>query len=188
MKKAALLLLLCSLAIPVNFLHAQEKPQTESSDKRSEEKTPTSLRVQIVFSEFEGDKKLSSLSYTLPIQSDTGRGSIRMGLRVPVVTGSASPGSAFQNQYQYVDVGSNLDGRATKTSDGRFLLHLSLERSSAYASKEASEKTSGNQVIQTFRTEFDLLIRDGQTIQSTMAADPVSGRITKVDVTLTVVK
>ncbi len=47
---------------------------------------------------------------------------------------------------------------------------------------------SAQPVIRTFRTSLKLLMRDGQTVQSTMATDPVSGRVLKVDITLSVVK
>ena len=173
-------------------LAAQEKTKT---DEKTETKSETRrelipLRVQVVISEYDGEKKLSSLPYTLLINSENPRGqkaSIRMGLRVPVATSVS--------QFQYIDVGSNLDGWAGRMDDGRFVLHLSLERSSTYspggggpASFGGKEIDAAKPVVQTFKAELDLLLRDGQTIQSTLATDPVSGRVSKVDVTLNVLK
>jgi hypothetical protein len=97
---------------------------------------------------------------------------------------------------QYQDVGANLDGHAEKAADGRFYLRLNVEKSSVYApgagQKPASvggnEIPSGQPIIQQFRTQVSLLIRDGQTIQSTVATDPVTGHTLKVDVTLNVIK
>ena len=43
-------------------------------------------------------------------------------------------------------------------------------------------------VIQQFRSQLNLLIRDGQTLETTVSTDPISGRVTKVEVTLNVVK
>jgi hypothetical protein len=43
-------------------------------------------------------------------------------------------------------------------------------------------------VFSGFRSSVQLLMRDGQTVQSMMATDPVSGRVLKIDVTLNVVK
>src|SRR5205814_8861188 len=134
-------------------------------------------------SEYDGEKKISSLPYTLLINAESPRGqkaSIRMGLKVPVATSA--------NQFQYLDVGSNLDGWAGKIEDGRFVLHLSIERSSTYSGAGHGSSFGGKEldaaqpVIQAFRAELDLLLRDGQTIQSTLATDPVSGRVSKVDV------
>lgn len=169
----------------------QEKP------KSSEEPKPvTPLRIQIVLSEFDGEKRISNLPYTLTVNADDrdrGPALVRMGLRVPVVTQSKDGAS----QFQYVDVGTNLDCTARTVETGRFKLNLSVERSSLYASgpdKKSLDWSPGDPplgsqpIIRQLRTGFDVLIRDGQTVQTIAAADPVSGRVLKVDVTASVVK
>ena len=112
---------------------AQEKGKSESGEKATEMKKPvTPLRVQVVFNEFEGDKRISSLPYTILVNADSGGpiASIRMGLRVPI---RMNP-----NQVNYQDMGTNIDGRAERTDDGRFLLGLSVERTSAYKQQTKS--------------------------------------------------
>ncbi len=206
MKKTWLALMLSALAGVVPSVMAQEKAKTEDGEKTKREevergaetrKEITPLRILVLFTEFDGEKKISSLPYTFLVNADErgGRAFLRMGLRVPVVTGSAS-GSGAPAQWQYVDMGTNLDGKAEKASDGRFELHLGVERSSAYspgsAEKPASvagkEVTNVQPVIQQFRANLDLLIRDGQTTQATVSTDPVTGHVLKVDVTLNVLK
>ena len=183
---------------------AQDKAKAEEGEKKNENKKETAeLRVMVVFTEYDGDKKITNLPYTLLVDAPEGhrgdKSSIRMGLRVPIVTGSFKSGSdssTVNQQYQYIDLGSNLDGWAGKEENGRFNLHLNLERSSAYSSGSGqkanvvtgSEVLNSQPVIQQFKTEMDLIVRDGQTIQSTVATDPVSGRVTKVEVTVNVVK
>jgi hypothetical protein len=183
---------------------AQDKAKTEEGEKKPENKKETAeLRVVVVFSEYDGEKKITNLPYTLLVDAPEGhrgdKASIRMGLRVPIVTGSFKSGSdssTVNQQYQYIDLGSNLDGWAGKEENGRFNLHLNLERSSAYSSGSGqkanvvtgSEVLNSQPVIQQFKTEMDLIVRDGQTIQSTVATDPVSGRVTKVEVTVNVLK
>jgi type II secretory pathway component GspD/PulD (secretin) len=116
-----------------------------------------------------------------------------MGLRVPIESSSSNTGV---KQFQYIDVGTSLDGRAEKTDDGRFLLKLSVEKSSVYlpganqkaASVGGNEISSSQPIVQQFRTQVNLLVRDGQTIQSTVATDPVTGHTLRVDVTLNVIK
>ena len=172
-------------------LWAQEKPKAEEKTESRKEVTP--VRVQIVLAEYDGEKKISSLPYTLLLNAETPRGgkaSIRMGLRVPIVVS----GGENSKQFQYQDLGTNLDGWAGKMEDGGFNLHLAVERSSAYSSAGAKSAGAGGTevgaqpVIQQFRTEFDALLHDGQTLQSTLATDPVSGRVTKVEVTVNKVK
>jgi len=196
MKKAAIAVLLAILVLAVPVLRSQDKTKTESG-KSGESQTPsiTPLRVQVVFNEYDGDKKVGSLPYTVLVNADD-RGpqaAVRMGLRVPVETGG---GSSTNHQFTYMDVGTNLDGRADKTEDGRFNLRLNVEKSSLYspgtAGKNAAvggnEIPAGQPIVQTFRSQVNVLLRDGQTIQSTVASDPVTGHVLKVEVTLNVIK
>jgi hypothetical protein len=195
MKKTLLAVSLAILVLVVPRLLAQEKEKTGTEAKPAETaKAVTPLRVQVTFAEFDGDKKISSLPYTLLINADD-RGStaaVRMGLRVPIETSS----NTGVKQIQYQDVGINLDGRADRADDGRFFLKLNLEKSSAYlpganakpVSVGGNEVSSSQPTIQQFRSQGGMLLRDGQTIQSTVATDPVTGRVLKVDVTLNVIK
>ncbi len=154
-------------------------------------------KVQVVFSEFDGEKKVSSLPYTLSVLSSMDRGrnfsSMRMGLKVPIMSG---PKDQFgQVQMQYMDVGTNIDARVQPTPDGRFLLYMQIRRSSVHtlegANKEAAwsmGEASGRPILREYSAGFDFILRDAQTMQTTMATDPVSGRVLRVEVTLTVVK
>jgi hypothetical protein len=188
---AALLTVLVSGAVS---MRAQDKAKPEAkSDSATPQITP--LRVQVVFSEYDGEKKVSSLPYTVLVNADDKgpQAAVRMGLRVPVVTGGSSSGN---KQFQYMDVGTNLDGRADKTEDGRFNLRLNVEKSSLYtpAGADKSDTLGGNQVlagepiVQQFRSQVNMLLRDGQMMQSTVAADPINGHVLKVEVTLNVIK
>ena len=198
MRKALLVMLLIALVGCAPVVMAQEKVKVEVSEKTQEtRKEITPLRVLVVFTEFDGDRKISSLPYTFLVNADDrgGPAILRMGLRVPVAIGSSS-GTGAPTQITYIDMGTNLDGRAERTDDGRFTLHLGVDRSSAYspgstekpASVAGREVTNLQPVIQQFRTNISLLIRDGQTIQSTVSTDPVTGHVMKVDVTVNVVK
>ena len=195
MKKTGLAVLLATLVLVVPHLWAQEKAKSSDVAKPAEtEKTMTPLRVQVVFSEYDAEKKVSSSPYTLLVNADD-KGplaSVRMGLRVPVESSSSSAAK----QFQYMDIGTNMDGRAEKADGGRFLLKLNVEKSSLYTQGEGQKAATsgGNEissvqpVVQQFRSQVNLLIRDGQTIQSTVATDPVTGHTLRVDVTLNALK
>lgn len=195
MKRKILSVLLAALVLVIPGSWGQEKEGSAGAAKPAEAaKTITPLRVQVVFTEYEGEKKISSLPYTFLVNADDrgARAAVRMGLRVPIEIST----NAGVKQIQYQDVGTNLDGRADRAEDGRFLLTLNIEKSSAYlpgagqkpASVGGNEVSSNQPTIQQFRTQVNLLIRDGQTIQSTVATDPVTGRVLKVDVTVNAVK
>ncbi|MGH9353083.1 MAG: hypothetical protein ACRD2G_13150, partial [Terriglobia bacterium] len=149
--------------------------------------------------------------YTLSVNAnDKGpnrKSSLRTRLRVPIRTGA--------NQFQYQDVGTDIDSSAESLEAGLFKISLGVQRSSLYppldvrfhgalhefgrklpepgnASKPEIEGGSSTIALQpifsTFSTSLNLVMRDGQTIESTMTTDPVSGRVLNVDVTLHVVK
>ena len=192
MKKLLIVVSVAALTICAPHLLSEEKSVPQEA--KPAERMITPLRVQVVFTEYDGEKKISSMPYTLLVNADD-RGApatIRMGVRVPIETGS----STGAKQMQYLDVGTNLDGHADKMEDGRFVLKLSVEKSSLYtpgthekpATTGGNEISSGQPVIQQFRSQINLLIRDGQTTQSTVATDPITGHVTKVDVTLNVIK
>ena len=194
MNRIALAVALSFIACTSANLFAQDKPKTD--EKTDTKREYITLRLQVVIAEYDGEKKISNLPYTLLVNAGDShergpKASIRMGLRVPIATSA----SAANVSFQYQDVGTNLDGWANKIEDGRFNLHLSVERSSTYSSSAGraagntgSEVLPNQPVIQTFRSELDVLVKDGQTIQTIIATDPVSGRVTKVDVTANVLK
>jgi len=178
---------------------AQDKPKTEEKPKSETQTTPA--KAQIVFTEYDGDKKVKSLPYTLymnaPDAPDLRPGTwakLRIGSRVPVYTGGTG-------NMTYVDVGTNIDARAAYTGDGHFLLYLNLERSwvegdvvvpiakNLAPQEDASDAHFKEPIIRQFKSELDFIkIREGQVVESTMATDPLSGRVLKVEVSVTSVK
>ena len=188
-------LLLLGLVAPVGW--AQDKPKTE--ERPSGEAQTTPVKVLILFTEYECEKKVKSLPYTLYINAGNapelkaGSTKLRIGNRVPVYTGN--------NSFTYLDVGTNIDAHAVYAVDGRFLLSLNLERSSIEGDvlvpmqkppeTNVPDPHSGSfrePIVRAFRSELDLKIREGQTVESTMATDPVSGKVLKVEVSISVVK
>ncbi len=83
-------------------MRAQEKASAGSDAKKAD----TALKVTVVVTELDGNKKLSSLPYTFYVNvDDTSKhttSSVRMGLRVPVTTGSYGTGTNGPTQLQYM--------------------------------------------------------------------------------------
>ena len=95
---------------------AQEKPKAD--DKAPVTVHPTPLKVQIVFTEFEGDKKVKSLPYNLVVVAD-GRppnSKLRMGSRVPVYTGKENGMQYYIVEQERYDNTTEMD--CAKAYDG----------------------------------------------------------------------
>jgi hypothetical protein len=201
MKRTAIYLaciLMLAVFSPLGFSQDKAKSDDKPAEKSKTEVATTPVKVQVVFTEFEADKKVKSLPYTLYTNSSDsadlkpGWTKLRIGSRVPV--------SAGKDQWQYVDVGTNIDARGAYFSEGHLWLQLSLERSwvegdirvpGATTDSPQSEAANGplhEPIIRSFKSELDLKLREGQAVESTVAADPISGRLVKVEVSFTTVK
>jgi hypothetical protein len=177
---------------------AQEKPAPAPAKAAPAAVIP--LKVQVVVSRFQGEKKISSLPYMLSVNAGS-KATLRMGAQVPVmmITAPASPvkgpdGNAIAavGPIQYRDVGTNIDCTVERpTDDGRFQIALTFDDSSVYGEGLApgtNAPPAGNPSFRSFRASDSLMLKDGQTAQFTTATDKVSGDVIKVDVTLTVVR
>jgi len=180
--------LIMGLAIPARA--QEQKPPTIPSAV-----APISVKVQVVLARYQGDKKISSLPYTLTVNMDdrnrnSGQANLRLGTQVPITTNarqSSEANSPLVPTVQYRDVGTSIDCIATVLDDGRFKLNLTVEDSSVETGP-GSGSSATHPAFRSFRTSDTVLLRDGQTAQYSTATDRVSGDVVKVDVTLNVIK
>jgi len=187
------------IAVAALVLMTAAFPLRGQDKGKSEAKTPSAvLKVQVTISESEGEKKVVNLPYTFYMKAgDGGPASpwtkVRMGSRVPVYVGK-------DGGMQYLDVGTNIDARGFAGEDGRFDLSLNLERSwvegDVFVPLQKPTAAAGDPiigqfrepVIRQFKTELALTMKDGQSIQSTLATDPLSGKVLAINVSMNVVK
>lgn len=208
MKKLWILVIaLIWLAAGASSVSAQDKPSAKSPDKpqttepRNDEYRfmRASLKVQVVFTEFEGDKKLKSLPYTFLVTTHTrdasGEAKVRVGSRVPVYIGGG------QN-ITYLDVGTNIDCRAMTVSANEYQIFLSLERSwvdgdvsipiqgvaASQAGGESQTPQFHQPIIRQYRADLSPILRDGQSFETNLATDPLNGRTMKVEVSVSTIK
>ena len=148
------------------------------------------LKVQLVVSRHVGDKKISSLPYTLWVTANDKRPtSVRMGVTVPVPSSVVTKEGVETPSYSYRDVGTNIDCQAIGQPDGQFNLEIKLNDSSvSFDSRDSGQALKGIPAFRNFTSNFSILLKDGQTAQYASATDPVSGETLKVDVTVNVLK
>jgi hypothetical protein len=182
---------------------AQDKPATETPAPEA----IVPAKLQVVLTEYDGAKKISSMPYSIPIVLKVSAltSSLRMGVRVPVNTTT----SKTESSLTYVDVGTNIDVsdidyrlNHVLATPGRFTVELRIDRSSLYVPTRdkdghtdggkdwtAGEPPPGNEpMIRQFRGNVTLLLRDGQEAEATVATDPLTGRVLKVEAVLNILK
>jgi hypothetical protein len=188
MKKLVSVFALVAVLLTCAVGRAQEK-----SNPNEKAKPITPVRLQVVLTEYDGEKKIASLPYSFFVYSEQGAHTsystfTRVGVRVPV----SAVGK--EGQATFVDVGSNIDCGVQTEEDGRFSVRLNFERSSLYFQGRGDEKgmiknaEGGQPYIPTIRTQTLVLLKDGQTTEALMAADPLNGHVFRINVTLNVQK
>jgi len=191
---AAGIALIVALLVPP--LVAQEPgppaPPPSQSVGGKKPPAPMPLKVTVVLSRFQGEKRISSMPYVLGVMaSGWGAGpktTLRMGLEVPVATSS----NVAVSSVSYRSVGTNIDCGATFDEATPGLFQLAMVVSDSSLGLNAGEKRDGLAAdmpsFRNFNSSFTALLRDGHTMQYTSATDPVSGEVMKIDVTVAVMK
>jgi hypothetical protein len=154
------------------------------------------LKVQVVLSRYEGERKVASLPYVL-MMDGTGSGSLNMGVRVPVAsTASGNSTMPLVGPVTYQNVGTVITFRAAPREGDRFHLDLTVSESSVLPDRTAGAEgapsgvptQAGVPIFPTFTLTGALVLASGETAELGTATNPVTGQVTKVDVTLTVLK
>ena len=174
---------------------AAPPPQRQASPPAQLPKVP--LQVRIVLSRYQGEKRVSSLPYTLTVTANNEGPNmparLRMGAQVPVPSGAFGNGPDGKpiGPVSYRDIGTNIDVWAVSTTDSQFQINLLIEDTTVYVNSQVSPeapRVGELPVFRSFRFSNSFALRDAQTSQFTAAADRVSGEVVRVDVTLNVVK
>lgn len=192
MKKVTLILAVLALFFFCPLGRTQDKANPSEKAKPS-----IPVKLTVVLTETDGEKKVSSLPYSILVNSDMGGPGghanystyTRVGVRVPV----ASAGK--DAQFTFVDVGSNIDCGVQAEEDGRFTVRLNFERSSLYFQGRGDEKgtiktaETGQPYIPTIRAQSLLVtVKDGQSLEVLTVTDPLNGHIFRLNLTLNVQK
>jgi hypothetical protein len=183
-------------------IFAQDKPVQDKPVQDKAEPSPppnvaamVPLKVQVVISRYQGDKKISSLPYMLSVNAQDKNdrreeiSRLRMGARLPMQTFPLAEGRSGA-PLSYQDFGTNIDCWATIVDASRFKIALTIDDSSLYTVEEIAQfaKNTGNPIVRQFRISNSAILKDGQSTQFTAAADRISGESVRVDVTVSVVK
>ncbi len=141
MRKTTILCCLLLLTLTVGRkANAQDAPKPQDAAKAPE--VPIHyFHLEFVVQELGADSKpTNSRSYTTTVSTDPHEtGSIRTGARVPIATGSYSSNAASSQtstQFQYIDVGVNIDTRNAKEIGRALSLDLTAEVKSVSAAND----------------------------------------------------
>jgi hypothetical protein len=153
---------------------AEAQPQAQA------DKIP--VKLQFVISTFEGDRKVSSIPYTLLATANGGMVTFLNGTNVPIQTG--------EGKFSYTNIGTTITCTVT-TEGGNFRIAINLDEKSVAAAKIPAAsagvptKAPENPTFHDVNYVGNITIKDGETKQLISAPDKGTGEVIKVDVTLT---
>jgi hypothetical protein len=183
--KSATLIAMLMLA-NVGATNAQDKPVQK----------PTPIKVQVVISRFQGDKKIASAPYTLAVTASQSQeiARLRIGTEVPIATPPAAPAADGKTPpapgIQYRPVGTNIDCFVRMADEASYNIQLTIEQSSVLddAQQQKLQTPRNAPAFRSFRFTNSAVLKDGQTTQFTNAADALTGEVVRIDVTVNVAK
>jgi hypothetical protein len=200
-------ILVLALFAPIGILAHEQAPAQDPS--KPERLAPMPVRVDMLLMRFQGEKKVSSLPFSLlatAANSNESRPvSMRMGIDVPVGTATTTDTSAkpatsggtvtssgtTTTRVQYRNVGTDVDCLVTRVDETRFSVRVSVSDSSIYSPDGDSGKTLKNveaAAFRTFSTNNTVVLKDGQAVLFATGTDKISGETLKMEVTLHLVR
>jgi hypothetical protein len=169
---------------------AQNAPPPPRPTTQEAPRPRQTFRLQIVIGHYDGDRRLSSLPIT--VVGNTGATvTVNNGIQVPVVNSSA-PGTGVSS-FTYKNIGFNGTVIVNANDDGRYTLsQFTIEESSVLPDRAGGANpvvtVSGVPSFPDYIVTTSLTMSDGETVQLATAASPLTGQITKIDVTLNILK
>lgn len=161
--------------------HAQDAPpaksDTEAKSSVHAEKPVHAYRVDFSLNELEDGKKINTRQYSVNVNSDESN-EIKIGTRVPVDSG--------HDEFQYLDLGTNVWCRIEERSDG-VALSVRAENSN-FAIPQQGTGHGDRPIIRQLKISGSTLAMLGKPIVVGSMDDPNSKRQFQLEVTVTKLK
>jgi Flp pilus assembly secretin CpaC len=143
------------------------------------------LRVQVVVSRYEGEKRLTTVPLALTAITTGEVSRLSMGTEMPIrMAASSETGPAVPvTSVNYKSVGTSVTAATSRLDDGRYRLSLVVE--SSWIDVGSDKGADPAPTFGSLRADEKLVLSDGQSMQFTSAANAASGQVVKVDVTVT---
>lgn len=182
------LMAVMALCIAVPAAAAQEgDAKTEAKSKTDQAEMPRIQPYRLDFSlvELQDGKPVNTRRYSMLLNVGDHR-EIKIGTRVPVVSGGSSVNPAVDTQYQYLDVGTRIDARLVQEHDGDLTLAVGSEISNL--DSDAGPVRPGSMlppIIRNMHIDGSTVITSGKAVVFGSVDDPNSPRQFELEVTAT---
>lgn len=185
------------MAVVVGIVMATGTGQAQGpAPQQKAEPAVVPLKVTVVMTRYKSDKAQTVVS-RLPFELWVNTGSsatIRLGSDVPVPTITMVQGEGADKKstpvasFNYRPIGTSVTVNAHDHGEGRYRLDVSIDDSQILPAATDPDLGGPRTAFQSLRTATQPILRDGQTVQHSLATDRMTGDVTKIELTLNVVK
>ena len=159
---------------PTPAASVEQAPGTQPAAKP----LPVSIKLDVTLSRLQGEKKVSSMPFTLWMLASGTNVSLRMGVDIPVGKlprderqrkrrgNRTTTVTSTTNRVEFRNVGTSIDCWVNPAPDGRFTVDLRIQDSSIFTSDadtRAPLKLVDPMAFRSFSFSNQQLMRDGQT-------------------------
>lgn len=183
------------LAIGMTFgyglksLHAQEETKATAEEDKARSSSPAkpvhAYRVDFSITELADGKKVNTRHYSMVTNSGPWS-TLKIGTRIPVATSSVQPASASQveTQFQYLDVGTNIDCQVNEQGED-----LSFTVRSEFSNLSSDEEQRTHQpIIRQIQINGRTITSSGKPVVIGTVDDPTSNRQYQLEAVVTKTK
>ena len=146
------------------------------------------VKLHITVAKYQGEKKVTSIPFTVSLTDNNIWNRIRAGASVPFSRALVPSSAKIPSEYNYRELGLSIDSRAVSLPNGAFQVEITASDTSVVPSDQPTDGAAGVPVFRTISVASTTVLKDGQTTQLSSATDPISGIGMRIDVTLNVTK
>jgi len=183
MKKLWLITWLMALAVGVVPAQdsAKENPQQAPKAEKPAPKPLGAYKLEFVLRELQDGKVINTRSYTLIVQDGYRHADLKIGSKVPVRT--------KENDFQYLDIGTNISCNHLEEQAPLLGLECTVEISNfALPDQKLTSGITSAPVLNQVRADIPALVPEGKQTVIGMIDDPNSTRRYEIAVTPTKIK
>jgi hypothetical protein len=156
------------------------------AQEKKESTDPSQYKVEYHIQDSADTPAKGARRYAMLIDANS-KGTFRVGNRVPYASGVSQPGpgGTATTQYQYADLGVNIDTRLRDMS-GKVFLSADMDLSDLVRNdKPSGAAANANPTISSFRININTAVPLGKRVQVASVDDPITMRRFDVDATIT---
>ena len=136
-------------------------PRLDPDQRDAQRTIPGPYRLTYTVREMDGGKLVGTMHYAMVLDADTGRATLKMGTKVPIVTGEYKENNLVTrfDPVSYIDIGMNFQASLRQFANG-----LELRSHVIQSAVDSQQSLAKQPVIRQTDLESSVLLKENQSI------------------------